>query len=174
MREVAGLPVVGPDEAKTRRFRGPFIVIASDEFTLYKPWRSTRDLGPDAALGGDISAGPAVRGHIVQTARGSRLELSVRRFAPTPAQRSRFALAVAAWATFVVAPLAIAGLHPVAVCFSALSLVGGLAGLLLSDRKRRAAEVRDLLGRVEGVFAPLELSEHDPAPHRLEALPEGD
>lgn len=174
LRDVAALPVVGADEATTRRFRRPFVVMAPDGFTLYQPWRSTRDLGLDAALGGDMSAGPAVRGRLVPTVRGSRLELSVRRLAPTPAQRSRFAAAVAAWVLFVVAPVAIAGLHPVALCFSAVSLLGGLAGLLVSDRERRATEVRDLLGKVESVFAPLELAAHDPVPHRLAALPESE
>ncbi|MCB9566234.1 MAG: hypothetical protein H6710_03290 [Myxococcales bacterium] len=93
----------------------------------------------------------------------------MRSFAPAPSQRRELAVAAIGLAIFAIAPLAIAGLHPLAIALSAFVIVGALAGVLLHGRRQRAADLRGLWAIVEGTFGPLELAAGGDAPRRREA-----
>ncbi|PRP91137.1 hypothetical protein ENSA5_57970 [Enhygromyxa salina] len=165
LREGAGLRVLSRSQARKAGGTEPLIVVGDRNFTIYKPWRSPRDATPDAALGGDFAVGVAAVGRLVPTPRGSRLELRVKPYAPAPARRVTVGVTVASWVLFVLAPVVLAGPHPVALALSAFMLIGGVASVTLRGRRRRAQEVRDLLAIVEGIYGPLELSRGED-PHR--------
>ncbi|MEZ4384029.1 MAG: hypothetical protein R3A79_22035 [Nannocystaceae bacterium] len=158
-------PVLSHAEAKQAKGGDPFFVVDGAAFTLYKPWLPLVTSGEGLASR-DLRIGPAVHGRLTPTARGARLDVAIRSYALTPAQRREFFLAGLGIALFIVAPVAIAGAHPIALGISLVTLVGVLASLLLQGRRQRAADIRDLLAIVERTFGPLELPEASDAPRR--------
>lgn len=165
LRDGSGPRVLSWSQARKASGTEPLIVLDEGGFTIYKPWRSPRDATPDAALGGDFAMGTAVVGRLVPTPRGSHLELSVKRYAPTPVRRVTVRVTVTSWAFFVIAPVLLAGPHPIALALSAFMLIGGVASVTLRERRRRSQDVRDLLAIVERIYGPHELSSAED-PHR--------
>lgn len=171
LRRPANPAVLSAAEAKrAREAKGndPFFVVDGDGFTLYKPWRALVTAG-EALASRDIRIGPAVTGRLTPTARGSRLDVDIRPYAATPAQRLEFIVASLGIAVFVVAPVAIAGAHPIALGISLATLLGVVASVLLYGRRQRSADIRELLAIVERTFGPLELPEASDAPRRRAA-----
>ncbi|MCA9657973.1 MAG: hypothetical protein KC486_06485 [Myxococcales bacterium] len=168
LRRPSNPPVLTGAQAKrAKQATGsdPFFVVDGDGFTLYKPWRALVTAG-EALASRDLRIGPAVTGRLTPTARGSRLDVHVRRYAVTPAQRLEFVVACLGIAVFVVAPVAVAGAHPIALGISLLTLFGVVASVLLYNRRQRAADIRELLAIVERTFGPLELPAAGDAPRR--------
>lgn len=165
-------PVLSLEEAKRAADREPFIVLRERAFTLYKPWRA-RLQSAEAMLTRDVRVGPAVTGRLVATARGARLDVDVRRFAVTPAQRRELAVAALGLAVFIVAPIALAGANPIALGLAAAMLLGVLGSVLLYGRAQRERDIRELLAIVERTFGPLELPAGDGSPRRRDH-PRGD
>ena len=99
----------------------------------------------------------------------SRLDVGVKKYAVVPSQRLELALAVVGLSAFVIAPVAIAGAHPVALALAAVSLFGVIGSVLFYRRRQRSADIRDLLAIVERTFGPLELSSAGESPRRRES-----
>ena len=165
LRSGGGPRVLQEVEVSSARGIEPFIVLRPGGFTIYKPWRPAIP-NHSSALSGDVAVGPAVSGELLETPRGCQLELSVRPYAPTPAQLPTVMVAVVAWAVFVLAPIILAGLNPVAFALSAVSFFGGIFSVLAYDRRRRERDIRDLLAVVERTYGPHELSALSGLPHR--------
>lgn len=165
LQHEVGLPVLTEARARQSVPRGAFMVLSEDSFAIYKPWASMRELGREGTLSGDITLGPAVEGRVVASGSGSRVKLRIRRYAVPPSHRTRFGMAAGVFAAFVVLPLILGGLQPVALGLSLLSLFGGGAALL-HRRSEREQDVRELLAHVERVLGPVEVGRLDDAPHR--------
>lgn len=165
IRRSVGLPVLSEAQSREATPRGSFVVLTDDSFTIYKPWASMRELGREGALSADITLGPAVVGRVVSEGAGCRVDVHMRPYPPPPSQRTRFAIAVAVFAAFVLAPLVLGGTHPVALGIASISLLGGVAAPL-HRRSDRAQDLRELLATVERVLGPAELGALDDAPHR--------
>lgn len=151
--------------AKVAQGSDPFFVVGDAGFTLYKPWRGLISSGEGLASH-DLRVGLAVTGRLTPTARGSRLDVDIRRYAVAPAQRLEFVLAGLGLSLFVVAPVAIAGAHPIALGISLMTLFGILASVLFYGHRQRSADIRELLAIVERTFGPLELPAAGDAPRR--------
>ena len=167
LRSRSDVPVLAEDEARRSRPGEPFFVIRGDTFTLYQPW-SRRVVTPEGAPGDSLELGPAVVGRLVADGPGSRLEVYVRPYAPTPAQSRPFLLTVSGYLLLVATIVVAAGFHPLS-----LAIMGGMtaasAGSILFYRHRqRARDIRNLLAIVERVFGPEERAALDEAPHRRE------
>ncbi len=173
LRRPSSPPIVTEEQAKRRRSRKPFIMLHDQGFTLFKPWGPRVTVG-EAVIPSDINVGPALIGNIRRTARGARLEISVKRFAVTPAQRFEVARAVVGLTAFIIAPLLIAGLNPIAIGFAAFMLFGVLSSVLLYRRRQRADDIRALFAIVEGAFGPLELPAASDSPRRRDHPPDPD
>ena len=165
LRGAGGPRVLHEAEVSCARGIEAFIVLRERGFTIYQPWRPATP-NHSSALSGDVAVGPAVSGELVETPRGCQLELHVHPYAPTPAQLPTVMVAVVDWAVFVLAPIILAGLHPVAFALSAVSFFGGIFSVLAYDRRRRERDIRDLLAVVERTYGPHELSALSGLPHR--------
>ncbi len=170
-------PILNEEQAAKRRSLSPFIMLNEAGFTLFKPWGPRVTVG-EALFPTDITVGPALVGRMRRTARGARLEISVKRFAITPAQRFEVARAVVGLGAFILAPIVFAGLNPVALAFAAFMLFGVLGSVLLYRRRQREDDIRELLAIVEGAYGPLELPAASDSPrrrdHPLDPPPSGD
>lgn len=158
-------PVLSRAEAKRSRGSEPFIILSDAGFTIYKPWRFLIT-SADGVASRDITVGPAITGRLVPTARGSRLDVGVKKFAVAPSQRSELVLAAVGLSAFVIAPIAIAGAHPVALALAAVSLLGVVGSVLFYRRRQRSEDIRGLLSIVGRTFGPLELSSAGESPRR--------
>jgi len=168
LRRPSNPPVLTDAQArrtKVAKGSAPFFVVDDAGFTLYKPWRALVTSG-EGLESHDLRVGPAVTGRLTPTARGSRLDVDIRRYAVTPAQRLEFVLAGLGLALLIVAPVALAGAHPIALGISFMSLFGVLASVLLYGRRQRSKDIRELLAIVERTFGPLELPATGDAPRR--------
>jgi hypothetical protein len=165
LRRDPKLRVLSPEQAKRANKPAPFVILGEAGFTVYKPWPSLVTSGEGVASR-DLSLGPAVVGRLVPTARGSRLELTVERYAVLPSQRSELALAGLGLAALVIAPVVLTGAHPVALALSAAGLFGALASVFLHRRRERDEDIRELLALVERSFGPLELASAGESPGR--------
>ena len=158
--------------AKVAKGSDPFFVVDEAGFTLYKPWHGLISSG-EGLVTHDLRVGLAVTGRLMPTARGSRLDVDIVRYALAPAQRLEFVFAGLGLAVFIVAPVVIAGAHPIALGISLMTLIGVLASVLLYGHRQRSADIRELLAIVERTFGPLELPAAGDAPRRRAHPDEG-
>ncbi len=158
-------PVLSPAQAERTSGNEPFIVLTDDGFTLFQPWR-LRVTTPEGVSGEELAIGPAVVGRLVETPRGCRLDLRVRRYAPVPAQRRRLRRITVIMLGVLTAMVAATSAHPLLLGLAGVTIAGLMASLLLHRRQQRSRDVRDLLAIVERTFGPLELAASDDDPHR--------
>lgn len=173
-------PVLSPEQAKRSRDNEPFTVVGEDEFTIYKPWSPVRTI--DGIGARELRVGPAVTGQLVRTARGSRLDVFVRRYAVTPSQRRGLTLPVAGLGVFALALVVLTGAHAIALGLAAVILGSVAASVLLYGKRQRDEDIRELLAVVTRTYARLELPAASDSPRRrdhppddvLEDIPERD
>lgn len=158
-------PILSPEQAMQATGGEPFAVLSDMGFSIYKPWRF-RGTSPEGVRGEDIAVGPAVVGRLVATPRGSRLDVRVVKYAPTPGQRFNLGLFTLSLATLIIFILVVADAHPVALALAALMGGGSVGSVLFYQHRRRSQDIGDLLAIVERTFGPRELPSGDDAPHR--------
>ena len=165
LRETIRVPVFDLNQARAYRGTSPFAMVEGDGFTIYAPWLTVRTAGLDA---GDLAIGPAVTGKVVASDRGSRVEVRVVPYAPSPSQRARVHGVGLGLVGLAIAIVALAPAHPIAWILAGLILGSVGVSLLFRERRRRQNDIRELLALVEGVYGPLELPAGDDSPHRRE------
>lgn len=165
LRAPSNPPVLARDEAKQFKGREPFIVLDPDGFTIHKPWAG-RLITPEGVSTDELAIGPAVRGRLVPTPRGSRLDIRVERYAPTPAERLKMTATLAGFAAVCVAMIIGAAGHPIILGLVGVSALGVLSSVLFFRHQQRSQDIKDLLAIVERTFGPLELPETEGSPHR--------
>ncbi len=170
LRTPSNPPILSPEQAIPVTGSEPFVALSDMGFTIYKPWRF-RGTSPEGVRGEDIAVGPAVAGRLVATPRGSRLDVRVVKYAPTPGQRFSLGLFTSILATLLIFILVVAGAHPVALGLVALMGGGSVGSVLFYRHRRRSQDIGDLLAIVERTFGPRELPSGDDAPHRRDEGP---
>lgn len=159
------MKLVSASMSGERDASGLLVVEESGQFALYKPWEPSSKLG-EARWERGLNIGPAVRGTISFSVDGSVLRLRVKPMAVPPHQR---AVVFTTWSVLILSGvlLIVAGGGSWFSLGFVATLAGCLAlGLVRHRASERERDIRDLLSRIEGIFAPHELPREDPGPLR--------